>query len=54
MRNPSTASGPLVTFRAIFAGFTDDETAGILGVSDGTVEATCHYARLWLLRELQG
>ncbi len=36
-----------------FAGFTNEETARILGISDGTVEANWHHARLWLLRELK-
>ena len=37
-----------------FAGFTNEEAAAILGVSDGTVEATWYSARLWLMRELRG
>ena len=36
-----------------FAGFTNAESARILGISDGTVEAAWQYARLWLWRELQ-
>ena len=36
-----------------FAGFTNEESAAILGVSDGTVESTWYSARLWLLRELR-
>lgn len=35
-----------------FGGFTNAESAEILGVSDGTVEATWLHARLWLFREL--
>jgi RNA polymerase sigma-70 factor, ECF subfamily len=35
-----------------FAGCTNDETAAILGVSDGTIEAVWLHARLWLYREL--
>jgi RNA polymerase sigma factor (TIGR02999 family) len=35
-----------------FAGCTNDETAEILGCSDGTVEAVWLHARLWLHREL--
>ncbi len=36
-----------------FAGFTNEEAAAILGVSDGTVESTWYSARLWLMRELR-
>lgn len=36
------------------AGCTNDETASILGVSDGTIEAIWLHARLWLCRELEG
>jgi RNA polymerase sigma-70 factor (ECF subfamily) len=36
-----------------FAGFTNHETAEILGLTEATVEATWHHARLWLLRELK-
>ena len=35
-----------------FAGCTNDETAAVLGVSDGTVETVWLHARLWLYREL--
>ena len=35
-----------------FAGCTNDETAKLLGCSDGTVEAIWLHARLWLHREL--
>ena len=35
------------------AGLTIDETAEVLGVSHGTVEADWTMARAWLLRELQ-
>lgn len=35
-----------------FAGCTNEETAQILGCSDGTVEAVWLHARLWLHREL--
>ena len=41
-----------VTELKYFAGFTNEETAEILGVSDGTVESTWQFARLWLFREL--
>jgi RNA polymerase sigma factor (TIGR02999 family) len=36
-----------------FAGCTNQETAEVLGVSDGTVEALWLHARLWLRRELR-
>ncbi len=36
-----------------FGGFTNEETAAILEISSGTVEATWRYARLWLLREMK-
>lgn len=36
-----------------FAGFTNDEAAQILNLSDATVESTWQYARLWLFRELK-
>jgi RNA polymerase sigma-70 factor (ECF subfamily) len=35
-----------------FAGFTTDETAEILGVSDGTVEQDWKFSKSWLFREL--
>ena len=35
-----------------FLGCTNDETASILGVSDGTIETVWLHARLWLFREL--
>jgi len=35
-----------------FGGCTNNETAEVLGVSDGTIEAVWLHARLWLLREL--
>jgi RNA polymerase sigma factor (TIGR02999 family) len=35
-----------------FAGFTNAETAEILGVSDATVESIWQYSRLWLFKEL--
>lgn len=35
-----------------FAGFTNEETAAILGVSSTAVDAAWHHARLWLFREL--
>lgn len=35
-----------------FAGFTTEEIAAILGVSDGTVESDWAHARAWLYREL--
>lgn len=38
----------------IFGGFSVKETAGILGVSEDTVTRDCQFAKLWLLRQLNG
>jgi RNA polymerase sigma-70 factor, ECF subfamily len=35
-----------------FGGFTIGETARVMGVAEGTVEAVWRHARLWLYREL--
>lgn len=45
--------GRVVELR-FFGGLTIAETAGVLGVSDSTVERAWDFARAWLRRELDG